>query len=497
MVTWCQDGKAAGHVSEEAKVGEYGGGTNVAAHLYKGDENMPPLFGPAGKDVGVLKGTWEQMGRQLAERTGPCIRDWFDMTFQVLVNSLGTVERVVEATRNYEVEIAKFSPQAVRFMKGIAEGSQEYFKTSRFADACSDYEKIVFLNSEYCMKFGYPGEMIQSAGDHPGTGKAGEEACSGIAVLPAATNDGTTIFGHNCDPFSFAEYAYGMTFIAIPDEPGAIPFWTSTTPGKINALMAVNSCGVAQVIMAGPARTWVPEEGIRERSFGVPWPIIQFMQAAYATNMQEAVELLTKGTPEYRALTGRATLLRARQNSWLIADRHDACVVEATAYRYAIRRPGDRGEKDYICSANHFVCDYSFDENGVRTSSPMTLYGNEDTHELSTPRWYTLYWLAKQHHGDIDAGKVCEWLGSHFYITKTGDRVDQVWNAEYKAYVPARSAGKTVCCHSVGYPEAYKGGTAESKVAILDENLVYWSFGRPCEYEGLPRAFSLPPKAAQ
>jgi hypothetical protein len=199
---------------------------------------------------------------------------------------------------------------------------------------------------------------------------------------------------------------------------------------------------VAQVIFAGPPQTRVPEEGIFERSFGVAHP-------------------------------------------------REACVAEATAHRYAVRCPGDHGEEGYIVPANHFLCDFSYDEDNKITQSPMTKFGNEQTR--STPRWYTLWWLAKRQRGSIDVDMVRDWLSSHFFIARDGQRVDYIWDSRH-GWIPAHLGGCTVFNHGDNYPDRYFGSTTDSKIAVLNDNVVYWSFGRPCEYNGLPRVSQIPAK---
>jgi hypothetical protein len=498
-------------VSLQVKVGDYSGGTNEAISKYLNPSGFPP-YAPAGIDLGVLRGSWHQIGVQHAQRTGKLVQLYFDDRFAVAVKALGSVEHVVEDVRRYNVEVQKFSPQAVEFMKGIAEGAAPYLKKSKYASALTDYQKILFMNCEFCLMYGHPGPEAH----FPLTGITGksehnpvqvavgqlllqstikqekqEDGCTAMVVLGTATKDKKTIFSHNNDN-PFFPRIHRMNYIAIPDEPGAHPYWATAEPGKICSLGAVNSKGVAAVILAGPGRTWVPEENIFERSFGVPWPIGQFMQAAYANSRQEAVDMIVLGTPEYRLKTGRSTLLRARQNNWLIADKEHACVVEATAHKYAVRYPGDNGEDGYIVTANHFVANFSYNENNQRTDFPMTKFGDENNQVASTPRYYTLWWLNKLNRGSIDVDKVKEFHRSHFYITKQGNRVDNVWDPK-NGWVPAHlGSGSTVCCHADGYPEKYTGNTVDSKVAVLNDRIIHWALGRPCEWVGLWRVYQVP-----
>ena len=473
-------------------------GQNEAISSYINLPGFPP-YAPAGIDLGVLRGSWFEIGVQHAQGTGELIQLYFDWRFDDTLNKLKVdVQHVVDDVRRYDVEVQKFSPQAVEFMKGIAQGAAPYLTKSKYAGALTDYEKILFMACEFCITYGHPGPE-----EHfplPGaTGKSEsfkiatineeqETSCSAMVALGTTTKDKNTIFSHiNNETFI---RCHRMNYIAIPDEPGAHPYWSTAEPGKIVSLGAVNSKGVGAVILAGPSRTLVPEEGIFERSFGVPWPIVQFMISAYANNLQEAIDIVTLGTPEYRLKTGRSTLLRARQNNWVLSDTEQACVVEATAHKYAVRYPGDNGEDGYIVSTNHFLANFSYDENNQHTSFPMTKFGDEIAQSGSALRYYTLWWLNKLNKGSIDVDMVKEFNLAHFYITKQGDRVDMVWNEE-NGWLPAYLGSRTVCTHQ-GYPEKYTGNTVDTKVADLNARTIDWALGRPCEWVGPWKVYNVP-----
>ena len=79
-------------------------------------------------------------------------------------------------------------------------------------------------------------------------------------------------------------------------------------------------------------------------AFGVSWFMLFLHVAAYANTAAEAIEMITQGTPEYRANAKRNSLLRTGTWNFLISDRNECAVVETSCNRYAIRRPGDLGE---------------------------------------------------------------------------------------------------------------------------------------------------------
>jgi len=290
------------------------------------------------------------------------------------------------------------------------------------------------------------------------------------------------------DDGSFSTQFYRVTYIAKPD--GLNSFFSQGAPGKIFEIAGVNSKGVEVGITVGGTRTYVPAEGINERSFGVTWQIVLLRLMAYANTRDEAVEMLTKGTPEYRALTGRKTLLRTRNNNWLIADPNGACVVEATAYRYGMRYPGDFGEKNggYIGVTNHNMITNSYDRDGNLTTVPMASFGGESSNPGSVTRFYTIQWLGSLYYGKMDMRMLQEFFSAHYYITKDGQRVDYVWN-NTAGWIPAQLF-RTLCSHG-GYPEKYSGATDNDMTAVLGEGLVQFIVGRPCEWQGMRRTYEL------
>jgi hypothetical protein len=92
--------------------------------------------------------------------------------------------------------------------------------------------------------------------------------------------------------------------------------------------------------------------------------------AIFGGSIDEAVDLMIHGSKEYREATGRKTTARSPEN-YIIVDTEDAIVLETSGNHWAIRRPGEFGEKDFVVSTNYQLCEYSYDENDVRTNVPM------------------------------------------------------------------------------------------------------------------------------
>ena len=437
------------------------------------------------------------MGVQYGERSGPEIVDFFDYRFGAHVKKYG-IRHLIEDVHRYETQAKLFFPEGLEFARGIGDGASSHLSRSKFHGDIPNYLKIVFMNCDNCLFYGHPGP---ADADHDLPADRTEdihepspvmEACSMIALLggKGATSDGTTMLVHNNDG-DFIDETWRYTYIAVPNTPGSNAFWSSTAPGKFFDIMGANNRGLALALTVGGNKTWVPSEKIFERAFGVTWQYILLKALSSAGSVREALELVTLGTPEYRRATGRKTLLRTRHNNYIMADRNEALVVEVTANRYAIRRPGDYGEDTgFIVATNHFVANHSYDAENVKTDFPMTRFGDDEYAPLSATRYYTGFWQAKMNYGKLDSESIKKIWASHSYITKKGELVEKI--SDGKEWRPANLMSNTICSHAGGFPEKYIGSTIDSKVAIVDWNQVQFALGRPCEYSGMWRIFNLP-----
>jgi hypothetical protein len=190
---------------------------------------------------------------------------------------------------------------------------------------------------------------------------------------------------------------------------------------------------------------------------------------------------VTRGTPEYRANTGRNSLLRTGTWNFLIADRRQCAVVETSCDRYAIRRPGDMGEiGNYLVMTNHNYCDHSYDENNERTTLPMTRFGDEETSQGSAARFWTLMWDIRRSCGRIDREMAMTFMRGHHQHDRQGRRIEAPPGEPGLQY-----EGDVTCPHRGGFPDRWEQGSADSKVAVNGEDVrVYWTLGRPCEWQG-------------
>jgi len=494
-IFWKENGKDVSTKTETVGGDGFVGGKCTVIDKYARTPELPKYY-PSGKDLGVLTGSWYEMGVQYGERSGREIVDFFDYRFGAHVNKYG-LKHLMEDISRYEAQAKLFFPEGLEFARGIGDGAEKFLSQSKFHGDISNYLKIVFMNCDNCLFYGHPGPADADHGLPPERiadvrdPSPVMDACSMIALLGSkgATADGTSMLVHNNDG-DFIDETWRYTYIAAPT--GGNAFWSSTTPGKFFDIMGANNQGLAMALTVGGNKTWIPSQNIYERAFGVTFQYILLKALSTAKSVPEALELVTVATPEYRKATGRKTLLRTRHNNYIMLDKNEAAVVEVTANRYAIRRPGDNGEDPgYVVATNHFVANYSYDINNEKTDFPMTFFGDDEYAPMSATRYYTGFWQAKMNFGALDADKIRKIWTSHSYITKKGELVEKITNG--KEWIPANLASNTICSHDGGYPESYIGSTTDTKIATVDFNQVRYSVGRPCEYEGMPRIFDLHP----
>jgi hypothetical protein len=238
--------------------------------------------------------------------------------------------------------------------------------------------------------------------------------------------------------------------------------------------------------------------------FGVPWFHLFLYVAVHADTAEEAIEMLTVGTPEYRSKTGRKSLLRGGGWNFLVVDQNTLAVVEATANRYAVRYAGETfsftgsawNNGNYIVVTNHFICDFSYDQNNVRTNIPMTLFRegfdrDPESGEIadlndSGVRFWTLMWDVKHNFGHVDRFRSQQIMsGLYVYEKETGEKIEAALDDQgvpriYGAFKPCTQGAL-----------AFWGATCDAKIAVSDDEKIslYWTLGNPSHWQGAWDAF--------
>ena len=428
-----------------------------------------PPYEPRARFLGEVAGSWYDIGQRVGEQAGDLVRWVADVWWQHHVTEYGS-EDTMAALPLYEAQIAALDPGLIRFMEGVAEGAGEALDQSPFAKDISHYQKVLNTNIYDAWSWRHPTATPwrQAAADEPG--------CSSFATLGDGPNTSdVTIATHNrhC-PFN--PKCYQVAYVGRPE--GGNAYWT-ITPGAAGAgCQIVNDKGVSLILNAGGH---LHEEN-NGNAFGVPWFLLFLHVAAYADTAAEAIEMLTRGTPDYRANAKRNSLLRTGTWNFLVSDRSECAVLETSCDRYAIRRPGDLGEiGNYLVMTNHNTIDHSFDADNERTDLPMTDFGDAGSSEGSAVRFRTLMLDLEGHYGQIDTEMAQTLMQGHHRYDADGQRV------EAAAGEPGlQFDGDVTCPHRGGYPDAPEGASAHSKVVVSDNEgvEVNWTLGRPCEWVG-------------
>jgi hypothetical protein len=473
------------------------GGRNVEAYKYIHSEGYPP-FPDRVKFISTLTGSWHQMGVQYARRSGDATRCVSDIWWKAECVMFGKAE-TLKAMKLYEAQIAALDPNLVDFMRGIAEGAEPWLSQSIYADKnhplyATAYERIMAVNiwDEWAMI--HPSKFPDGSSTFGGTKKAppvtGMVGCSAFAARGKATVDGRTIAAHNRhSPYNPRDYA--QAFITKPPKGMGNICWVLSNCPQVAANQVVNEKGLSIILLFGGVsnpKSWQHPGGpYFAEGFGVPWFHLFLYVGTHANNAEEAIEMLTRGTPEYRAKTGRNSLLLGGGWIFLVADNETLAVVEATADRYAVRYPGEFTpgweSKDYIVSTNHFLCDFSYDKDNNRTDVPMSIF---NVVPMSDIRLWTMLWDMKHRYGRIDRYMAQRILGGLYaYDKDTGERIDCAERGgKWHIY------GEVKACNT-GTGVGLRGGSDDSKVAVLDENksAVYWTMGNASDWEGAWDAF--------
>lgn len=474
-------------------------GGNRAANSYVVFPGFPPINNRV-RVIGPLKGSWSRMGIQYGREAGDLIRWVFDSWWanaRDLLSAFGKLH-LIEDLHRYEQSIYFLSPELIDFIKGIAVGASKPLDESPYSNHCTHFEKILLINACTSLIWNHP-PVFRHSNDHSAEMdrhetegevfypdlKRQDKGCSHFAVSGqrGGGRDGKTFHAHSRET-EFCPWNYNVFFIASPDEVGTKAWWTLAMAGQLSGNMAGNISGVSIASSAGGVPP-IGEVSLNERAFGVPISSFRAYAAAHANSAAEAASFFTVGTKNYRNNTRRETLLRDFGNNVLFSDRNECLVIEATASRYGIRRPGENGETgNYIVATNHQYCAASYDENNIKTDIPMSRFGNELSNPTSATRFWTLMWMIRNHFGMIDEPLIMNrFMTAHFFYDRAGVKRDS-YRMDPLGEVPAHHAGATVCRHHPGHPDPFTGGSNDVKLFSLNDRDIYWAQGRPCEWEG-------------
>jgi len=479
---------------------EWTGHSSRLADYYRAEGY--PAYDPHPRYLGQLRGSWRQIGTQYGERAGDLIRMVYEGWYRELLPIQGSPVVMAAYLRQQEAYYDALVPEALEVMHGIADGAATELAASAFPHELSHFDKILMINSYFGL-MGRP-PVSETAALAPEDEIV--HCCSGAVMLSGATRDGRAIHVSSEDQHFFPQ-EYLVTFVAHPSDRRAHPFTVTDSAGEIGSEHAQNDRGVTVSGYAGGGLGILgptlarPFSGYRRAA--LDWQVGDFYAAAFADSAKHAVELLTVGRPAYRAKSGLKIVIGkcTRGVNWVISDGSDAFVVESIPAdqhgqaRYAIRRPGDMGEKNarYIASTNNVEAKDSYNEENVHDPAhPMSQHGNgmqQPTHfglNSSGMRFWTFMTLIEQHYGEITVDMVQQWRRTHFVYDRAGGRHDEVEVAGRPVPVYLAPGAATLCRHTFEQPgvDSFKGINIYVSLSVAQDLVSYRTKGRPCEWVG-------------
>ena len=477
-------------------IGKYiPGGRNVEAYRYTHSEGYPP-FPDRTKWIGTLQGSWYAMGKQFGARSGDEVRCVSDIWWKQETGAYGKAE-TLKAIKLFEASIKALDPNLIDFLHGIADGAAPWLNQSVYASEATNYERVMAVNIYDEWYMNHPTIFPDGTSTYGGTEQPppvrGIASCSAFAARGKATVGGVTISSHNrhtpMDPRN-----YQQAYMINP--PRGNLAWVLSNCPQVAANQVVNEKGVSIILLFGGASnpaSWGYDGGpYFAEGFGVPWFHLFLYVGTHADTAGQAIEILTRGTPEYRARTGRKSLLRAGGWIFLVSDKNTLAVVEVTADRYNVRYPGqltgpDWTSTDYIVSTNQFFSASSYDKDNKLTSIPLTIFNvlGED----SDTRFWTLMWDMKQRFGRIDRYMTQHIMSGQYKNDKvTGERAEcGELNGKIGLYGALFYANE-------GSGIGLSSGTNDGKIAVLDGDdiSVFWTLGNPSDWAGAWDEYQFP-----
>lgn len=269
---------------------------------------------------------------------------------------------------------------------------------------------------------------------------------------------------------------------------------------QVAANQVVNDKGVSIALFSG-GRT--NQQSLNHKGhayyaegFGVPWFHLFLYAGVLANTAEEAIEILTIGTPGYRKETSRETLLRGGGWIFMVSDNSTLAVVEVTADRFAVRRAGEFlgpewTDEDSIVATNHNFCPFSYNDSNQRTDIPMTLFGDGNIRDSETGivrgltpsgrRFWALMWDLKHNKGQIDKYLAQHIMsGLHSNDPETGERIEcaQDENGNWHPWGTIRGCNQGSVSR--------RAGSADGKVAVLSggDTHITWTLGSPHHWQG-------------
>jgi hypothetical protein len=328
---------------------------------YAGEIPLVPNVRP----VIILQGTDYEMGYQHAQQ----IIQIFGRYYLEKAATFKRDEKAVAAIKTSEGYIKKYTPWAIDYVKGMADG---------------------------CVSAGIPMTYFQMLAYFSGIG--GSEDCSGWAAWGSATKDGKLICGgsgdHEIRVGSVNEYRFEINLMLFPQTGNNYIF---SPPSGGAGHPGMNNKGVVNVHHGTTGyydRYRNPDRG--STGEGVPRVFLLMHCLRFANTAEEAKDIaLSIPDP-------------AQRQGGIWADvKGNALVIENKDNPTVIRRPGDHGEKDFLYSTNNLFSEelkgaYIPPQGQNLIFYPHVGYLGTDGSLSSIGRNFELWNLFHNYHGEVD-----------------------------------------------------------------------------------------------
>lgn len=478
-------------------------GIGWGAHRERSPFSLPtPTLPTRLLTIGVLRGSWREMGIQYGERAAGDIAQHWDVDWEdrvIACTGQWAQSRTPADRQAYRLqylqrswqELETLSPQLCEFMRGVAEGAAAELAAAHHGPDLPGHLKVLYLNESDAAvhpswdfaadRPGPAGPEVAGADsyvdDHDNQG----DGCNGFWISGSRTENGHAL-AQRAVQAGMNRSVTVVSYVAVPDDPAAQVFWAAGRAGCLGGLGAMmNESGVC-LLTSGSQGGAVDETlapGVKDFILGAYGVIFHRSAGAAARGV-------TVGPASYREATGRDTVLRFRGANLVFGDPQGAVAVESNARHFWLRGAGDHGcpeatdEGDYLVIANHFVGTASYDENMVlHEDQPMSDY--VPGRAGSASRYWTGHWWLREHGRPMTVADAKALAVTHDSYDREGtfQPVDPVTGRQLQAE-------ETWCAHkfddgAVGAPLGTDGNNITT-VYDLHARQAWFVLGWPCHY---------------
>ena len=323
--------------------------------------------------MAILSGTWYEMGVQYSQQCPDAIKRNIADKLGLNLSIWGNIEAMYKVIPEYEAML-DFFPAYIDFCRGMADGLGVAYED-------------VFISM---ITLGPP-----------------EASCAAASAWGRATGTGEVYASiHSDSPHQPVYFQPGI--IMYPDDGNAFISFTGFTNGYLNEKGLVCMCTYGHADAEGDVTR------------GLPICIGALYNAAYSDKAEEAVKIHI-----------RLCRVGSGEIAHYVDSGGDAVVLETTAGHYAVRKPGDNGEVDYLLQTNSYLTE-EMQSSGGNTKDNIYRYDS-------------IAEYLKENFGNITLDVLRNALSNTSYYDKeTGKWIDE-WNLTTGDWSPERKAPRYGC----------------------------------------------------